>query len=239
MSWKKTLPFFLWQTLRFSRNTSEINHNLSNRTRWLDSFQSSRNSVQDESAWVTFDALDYLTEHLLPTHRIFEYGGGGSTLFFLRRALSVVTVEHHEAWFNTLSQILAKRETHQWEGHYIPSDPIVGWEALDAANPAHYKSLSPDQKGMSFERYVNMITPFQDGYFDWVLIDGRARTSCIRAAIPKVKKEGWLVIDNAERPYYLPASQTQLQQEFRVELDTYAPVPYSPDFSRTLILRKL
>lgn len=239
MSWKNTLPFFAWQNLRFSRKMSEFKHNWVNYDRWMNSFKPGRNSVNDESAWITFDALDYLSAWLRPEHRVFEFGGGGSTLFFCKKTASVVTVEHHREWFETLEKVMQEKGYSNWQGYFVESDLVADWHLLDAANPKHFRSNSPDQKNRSFERYARMIAPFDDGFFDLVLVDGRARTSCIAQAIPKVKTGGLLVVDNSERPYYLPAFKEVFAQQFKVELDTYAPVPYSPDFSTTLILRKL
>ncbi len=218
---------------------SEFRQNWSNYDRWMQSFRPDRNSVNDESAWITFDALDYLSAWLRPEYRIFEYGGGGSTLFFCKKTASVVTVEHHKEWFQTLEKMMLAKGYSNWQGHFVESEPVLDWHLLDAANPAHFRSNSPDQKNMGFEKYARMIAPFDDGFFDLVLVDGRARTSCIAQAIPKVKSGGLLVVDNAERPYYLPAFKEVFASKFTVELDIYAPVPYTPDFSTTLILRKL
>lgn len=47
------------------------------------------------------------------------------------------------------------------------------------------------------------IKKFPDNYFDIVLVDGRSRPSCLFHSLNKVKKGGLLVLDNAEREYYL------------------------------------
>ncbi len=239
MSWKNTPPFFAYQTLCFSRNASERQKNWSNYDRWVRSFKTDRTSLRDESAWITFDALDYLSEWLRPAYRIFEFGGGGSTLFFCKKTAFVVTVEHQRDWFHVLEKIMQAKGYQNWRGHLIEPEPVADWNLLDASNPRHFKSNSPDQKDVSFERYARVIDPFDNEFFDLVLVDGRARASCIAQAIPKLKPGGLLVIDNAERSYYLEAFKEIFASKFTIELNTYAPVPYTPDFSTTLVLKKI
>lgn len=57
--------------------------------------------------WISFSALHFLSRHVRPHHRVFEYGGGGSTLWFARRAASVLTMESHPDWHRTLTTTLA------------------------------------------------------------------------------------------------------------------------------------
>ena len=90
MSWKNKLPFFAWQTIIYSNSLPNFKTNWSNYTRWKQSLSPERNSVADESAWINFEALDFLSNWLKPSHRIFEFGGGGSTLFFLKQAQELV-----------------------------------------------------------------------------------------------------------------------------------------------------
>jgi len=238
MSWKNSLPFFIWQTFRFSRNIPEFRQNWRNYPRWSKSFQPGRNSVNDESAWITFDGLDFLNRYLQAEHHVFEYGGGGSTLFFCKRVASVVTVEHHEAWFRTVEKILADKGYPHWQGFFCGAEPFSDERPRNISNPADFASNAPEYAHMSFEQYARTIDAFDDESFDLILVDGRARPSCAMQAIPKLKTGGLLIFDNSERPYYLPALREIFARQFTVELDTYAPVPYSPDFSTTLILKK-
>ena len=55
-----------------------------------------------------------------------------------------------------------------------------------------------------FSNYYNKVNEYEDEYFDFVLIDGRARVKCGLNAINKLKKDGIFVLDNSERPRYLP-----------------------------------
>uniref|UniRef100_UPI003D7FB790 FkbM family methyltransferase n=1 Tax=Pedobacter sp. TaxID=1411316 RepID=UPI003D7FB790 len=49
--------------------------------------------------WVTYSFIDFITDRLQKTQRVFEYGSGSSTLFYAKRVARVVSVEHDEQWF--------------------------------------------------------------------------------------------------------------------------------------------
>lgn len=43
----------------------------------------------------------------------------------------------------------------------------------------------------------------KDAKFDYILVDGRSRVSCLKIALSKIKEDGGiLVLDNSERPRY-------------------------------------
>lgn len=48
--------------------------------------------------WFSWPAIRYLDGWLKPHHRVFEIGGGGSTLFFADRVSHVWTLEQDEGW---------------------------------------------------------------------------------------------------------------------------------------------
>ena len=160
--------------------------------------------------WFTFDAINYLQTHLQRGGRVFEYGSGGSTLFWLSfEAALVVSIEHDRQWFDLLNQhvgqlpyvdyrlITPERET--FDGPHNPADPTC------------YCSEGASFCGYSFRNYVGQIDEFPNDYFDVVSIDGRARPSCIMHSVGKVKPGGILILDNAERSYYTAQTQLYLQ----------------------------
>ena len=48
--------------------------------------------------WINYAAVRLLDERLHPSHTVFEYGAGYSTLFFAARCAAVTAVEHNHAW---------------------------------------------------------------------------------------------------------------------------------------------
>jgi hypothetical protein len=238
MSWKKSWPFFAWQSIRYARGGAHFQQIWSYKKRWSDSFQGGRNSVVDELPWINFLALDTLKKHLRPDFKVFEFGGGGSTLFFCKNVAEVVTVEDHAEWFKTLTETVQAKGYQNWRGFFVSPEPVNDARPRDQANPADFKSSVSGLENMSFEKYARTIDQFPAAYFDLILVDGRARPSCIQQAIPRLKKGGLLVVDNTERPYYLAPFQAVIAEQFTVELHQYSPVSYTPDFTITTILRK-
>jgi predicted O-methyltransferase YrrM len=84
---------------------------------------------------------------------------------------------------------------------------------------------------MDFALYVKQIDEFPDEYFDIILIDGRARPSCIKRSVSKVKPGGLLILDNSEREYYLAKAIEYLKAFQRNEF--YGLVSSVPVISKT------
>src|SRR5262245_16177519 len=59
-----------------------------------------------EVPWFSYSAIDFLEGFLKPNMAVFEYGSGGSTVFFARRVKSVLSVEDNSQWFEWVSRRL-------------------------------------------------------------------------------------------------------------------------------------
>lgn len=195
------------------------------------------NSMDQRQAWVTFPAIDLLRRTLRPTDRVFEYGGGGSSLFWLDRVAEVVTVEHDARWFAELEEHRHREKDGHWMVIHVPPTPGDLVEQPDPAEPRHYSSADTTSRHFNFEAYVHSIDRFPDEHFHVLMIDGRARTSCLAFATRKLKRGGLLVLDNAERTYYTERN-AEILRSFEVLLQGMAPVIFSHDLSETRILRK-
>lgn len=192
--------------------------------------------MSDEQPWITFDAIQYLQERVQPSHRIFEFGGGGSTLFFLRRCKELVTVEHDAKWFLQLKQLVADKQLVNWAGRLVEPERGDLQEPPDASNPDHYSSGGT--KGVNYKNYASSIDAYPDEYFDIVLVDGRSRPACLKHAVPKLKKGGLLVLDNADRTYYLGPAVMKILSEYSLVLSTKGASPYVAFFTQTNIWKK-
>lgn len=58
---------------------------------------------------LTFGAIDYLSSHLRPEMTVFEFGCGGSTLFFADRCKMVIATEDRMNWWTTVNGALGER----------------------------------------------------------------------------------------------------------------------------------
>tara|TARA_Y100000589_G_C27142695_1_gene625421 strand:+ start:352 stop:1026 length:675 start_codon:yes stop_codon:yes gene_type:complete len=50
--------------------------------------------------WITYGAIEFLKERLDKSMSIFEFGAGNSSLYYAKKVNKVVSVEHHNDWFN-------------------------------------------------------------------------------------------------------------------------------------------
>lgn len=143
-----------------------------------------------EIPWIPYVAIAFLERILRPEMHIFEYGTGGSTLFFARRVSHVVSVEHEKDFYQALSL------PSNCECLFVP--PEVGEIGKDSSSPRDY--YSDQYPGFNFRAYASVIDSYDP--FDLVFVDGRARPSCLRHGSKKVKKGGYLMLDNSNRAYY-------------------------------------
>jgi hypothetical protein len=189
--------------------------------------------------WITLQAKSLLEKYLKKSDRVFEYGGGGSTLFLLPLVAELITVEHNAEWFQRLSELIGQSGFKNWQGFYVPPQKAEPLVLADKSDPAHYVSADPEFSGYNFFAYASAIDSYPDDYFAAVLVDGRARPSCAAHALRKIRRGGLLVIDNIERDYYLRSIQPKLDIEFRLVLDKVGPIPYLRHFTQTGIWLKL
>lgn len=197
--------------------------------RWLHSLNPGY-LLETATPWLVFDAIDYLEQHLPMHSRVFEYGSGGSTLFWLRHGSSCVSVEHEAHWYALLRPQLAREPSVDYR--FVRPEPVATeCLPLDPADPAQYASADLALRDYSFRAYVSQIDEFADGTFDVVLIDGRARTSCIMHAARKVATGGMLILDNAERSYYTAQAGDFLRGFSRTQFSGVSPC--GTEMSRT------
>ena len=187
--------------------------------------------------WITLSAIDHLTRYLKKDMRVFEFGGGGSTLFFAARVKELITVEHNIDWYQNLKDEMQKYSSIDWHGYFIgPEDAVT--DGLDESNPDHYYSFDQEFRNKTFMKYASSIDKFGEGYFDVVLVDGRVRPSCLKHSLEKVRKGGLLILDNADRPYYLKQMGAELKN-FKLLSDHFGPTPYVASFTQTNIWERI
>jgi hypothetical protein len=153
------------------------------------------------SPWMTFDAIKVLDAYVKPGMQVFEYGSGGSTLYWVAKGAAVISIEHDARWYAVVRNRLADGRNVDYR--LVEPEPGMIAGNGDPADPYAYASDGAHYGGDNFRNYVSQIDAFPDQSFDLVSIDGRARPSCLMHAAKKVRPGGLLVLDNAERLYYL------------------------------------
>lgn len=203
--------------------------------RWLGSLKSS--PLADRQPWMTYTAIEFLRQKVRPDMSVFEWGSGGSTLFFASRVANLVTVEHERLWAERVQEVMSAGHPASWRMEMIEAEPRPSGVTDDPADPCSYASAVAPWVGQSFESYVKTVDEYPDSGFDWVIVDGRSRPSCMMHGIPKVKPGGYLILDDAARERY----GWVYREMARLGWDCFSfagPVPYTMPFGSTTAWRR-
>jgi len=203
---------------------------------WMRSLEEGRTPLSDQIPWITFAAREFLVKNLRPTFTVFEYGSGGSTLFFAQRVKEVVTVEHDPDWHGQVQVALRENNVSNCTLSLIPPTLGLYLDNTSPADPLAYASANKTYLDHHFYDYVTLIDQYPDEHFDLVAVDGRARPSCINHAQSKVKKGGFLLLDNAERDWY--QGSMQLLDGWNIRHSNKGLIPYIRGHVQTTIWEK-
>lgn len=133
--------------------------------------------------WYTKSFLDELVTWDLTGMKVFEYGGGASTIWWNKRAKRVFTVDNNEQIFESLIK-------------------HIGKESVMMYTPIENKM-----------QYVNYVYGPHGDKFDIIIIDGDPvewRDDCVKPALDCLKPGGKLIIDNWDQPsVWVPSDETR------------------------------
>lgn len=204
---------------------------------WLESITGDYHPISARKPWINYPATEFISARLREGQSVFEYGAGGSTLFFLDHGLSVTSIEHDSTWFDKISKAVGKcKHRAAWKGLLCePSLCLTDSDARDCADPDAYISSSRYHQKQNFRTYVQSIDQFDNKSFDWVIIDGRSRPSCVKHSLNKPKKGGFIMVDNTERSHYVTARTLGYLANFRLVHDCYGPTAGLMNFTRTTV----
>jgi hypothetical protein len=200
--------------------------------RWRRSLQQPVDVLDDPIPWMPFAAIRFIETLLTQDTKIFEYGAGGSSLFFASRVQKVVSVEHDADWARRVSAVAQDRMLTNLEVMHVAPQADAGARERDPADLNSYASTDISFREHSFRNYAASIDRFPTGFFQLIVIDGRARPSCGGHAMPKVGSGGWLILDNAERNEYRRIHEALAGPEWR-KTQFSGPAPYTREFWQT------
>lgn len=151
-----------------------------------------------EFPWITDGAFNFMKEYLQSKEdpKIFEWGSGGSTIWLAQNFTDVITLEDNKSWFRKVRKELEERSI------------IENVQLLLRARGGTFNSAP----------YTSSILELPDESLDFVLIDGRDRVNCVRAAIEKVKPGGVIMVDNFERKGYRKIAKILSEWEYSVDV---------------------
>ena len=239
LDFPRKLRFYLRQIARHKRvhpETFDLMQDLRLFPDWYTSWKSS--PISQERPWVTYRVIDFLEKVLTKEMRVCEFGVGGSTLFFAKRVNELISVEHDDSWAGKVVEEMKKRNYTHWELKIVPPTPHVFPTPPDIADPDNFASSNENYAGMWFKDYACAIDNFPDGHFDVVQVDGRVRPSCAKRALNKIKKGGYLVVDDTHRAHYSWV-HTGLDAKEWKKFDGFGPGPHEWEFRQTCAWEKL
>ena len=151
-----------------------------------------------DKPWWTFPSIRVVEDFLLDLDgkaNVFEYGSGASTAWLLKRAGRVASVEHD-------SEFAGIMENHVSDSANL--DRLVVEPKQSGSSVKVCPSGRMGYESVDFADYVKSIE-IAKGPFDLIVIDGRARSYCLREAEKHLKPGGIIVFDNSARPRYQEA----------------------------------
>ncbi|MDD2298157.1 MAG: hypothetical protein PHQ67_05385 [Fermentimonas sp.] len=207
--------------------------------RWHKDKKSGDSTLSRGLPWITYDAIKFLEKICNKSMKVFEWGSGGSTIFFATRCKEVTSVEHDTFWIQSLREKTEELNLNNITIKGVEGKPINNFNTLNPEDPDDFISKEKKSSGLSYEDYVKSIDSYEKGSFDIIVVDGRARNACIKRAIPHIKAGGYLIVDNSDRKYYLspfPNLNNPAEWEKRVFM---GPVFFQHAFGKTTIFKKL
>ena len=177
----------------------------------------------DELPLYTYPAIEYLTQFDLSEKRVFEFGAGASTIFFMKRAKQVVSVENLRDWYQKLAPQLSDNvELLFAEGDAYPQK-IRETEGL-------FDVIVVDGAGYRYDSAVEAIPKLAEG---GIIILDNSDWHFNTAAL--LKNSGLLQVDmTGFKPTYFHTSTTSIffHRSFRLS-DRCRPATRSRSWRQT------
>lgn len=117
--------------------------------------------------WIPFSARKVLEQRIAPDFTVWEIGSGFSTLWLADRVKQVVSIEAAQDWYDRLCAIIAKEQIRNVDLRFI-------WVAEQMAD----------------------FSELADESLDLLFIDGGPRGQCLERGFGKVRRGGYLYLDN-------------------------------------------
>ncbi len=147
--------------------------------------------------WYTYPAIEQLSKWDFSNARVLEYGCGNSTLWWMRRAAHVTSIESSKEWY----QRVKDRLRGNCEIHLSEVDE--SGESVDVGQ---------------IDSYVNLIDDLDR--FDVIIVDGvnqaGVRYRCAEKALDHLNENGLLIVDNTD---WLPRTCAMLREKGLLEVD--------------------
>jgi len=189
-----TLPAFTFRYLKYRIARPILKYNYRNSLKKIPS-----------APWMSIAAIKIFDVLLTKEMKGFEFGSGGSTIFFSKRAGHLVSLEHDVAWHGQIAKRISELRIKNVDYHLIEKEKTNDKPSLIGKRNDDY--TVPFTPATCFVNYYSFIDQYADESFDFIIVDGRARVECALRSVPKLKKGGILILDNSERLRYKPVHE--------------------------------
>lgn len=133
--------------------------------------------------WFSYAAIEFLERWVDRSKEVFEYGSGGSSVFFGARARQVLSVEDDARWLERTRAVLAASGLDNVRLMHAPFDPR---DRMGFSSSAYLEALN--------ESYDVIVI---DGTEDWP--DHVVRPICFGRAQDHIRPGGVIVVDDSWR----------------------------------------
>lgn len=158
--------------------------------------------------WMTFSVIDHISAKIGPESRVFEYGMGHSTIYWLKKGAEVYAVDHNSEWCD-----LVEEKIHDF--------------CLKRAT-LQYKT--------KIDSYTNSIYD-SGGLFDLIIVDGAFRHECLAASVQCVAPGGLLVLDNSDWKWFKRIAVEVIPSSWMKSI-FYGPVPMAGAKNETTVWQR-
>ena len=168
---------------RVCRLSADLLQRPSNVPRYVaDNVVARRSPIDLALPWFSYGAVDFLKANLRRDMHVFEFGSGGSTIFFAQRCASIRAVEEEPRLAARIRCRAADRGLLNVEVTTAP---------FDFSRPQNFESSD----------YLEQV---RSGRWDLIVVDGAdddytIRPICFRAAESQVNPGGMIIVDDSWR----------------------------------------
>lgn len=169
---------------------------------WIRSIQPpGRTALTEHLPWLPYRVIDLLEAKVRAEMVVFEFGSGGSTIWFASRGCRVVSVEHDLEWSARVRSEARAAAVEQRVTLLEVASEAGPAPAVPGSGVRYDSELAPG----NYQRYAQAIDRSTVSAFDVIVVDGRSRAACLLHAVPRLRPGGILVLDDSDRERYAEA----------------------------------
>jgi predicted O-methyltransferase YrrM len=146
--------------------------------------------LNPDAPWISPRAVEYLNLKLDKGMNALEWGSGRSSIWYAKRVGKLLSIEHNKRWYELVEAKMKEGGVNNAEIRQIslnhPEDEPT----------RNYYDATP--------KYVGVVDEYDNNSLDFVAIDGHYRGLCVNKVKDKIKKGGYLLIDNSN---WIPIEQ--------------------------------